>query len=108
MDPTLFWKTDSQLASPTVVHALESFPDKVSRTIFLAGPTPRSEGVDSWRPEMVRTLGELGFDGHIFLPEPRHGAWADDYHDQVEWEAEGLCLQNACRPSLLESTKPTL
>lgn len=81
------WKASA--GNATVVHALEPFPDEVTRTIFLAGPTPRGEG-KSWRPSMVELLNRYGFDGHIFVPEPKNGRWAEEYNDQVEWEEEAL------------------
>ena len=73
-----------------VVYAKEPFPTEVRATIFLAGPTPRDKSVPSWRPEALRLLAEAGFDGHVFSPEPRDGAWKKGYDEQVEWEEEGL------------------
>jgi hypothetical protein len=59
-------------------------------SIFLAGPTPRSPDVLSWRPEAVDLLLRLGFAGTVFVPE-RPDGWARvDYLDQVEWECAGL------------------
>lgn len=72
-----------------VVYALESFPTEVHKTIFLAGPTPRAEAI-SWRVEALQLLQAMGFDGHVLVPEPRSGDWAENYTDQVEWEEEGL------------------
>jgi hypothetical protein len=57
--------------------------------MFLAGPTPRGEGV-SWRPEALRILDALGYDGHVFIPEPRDGKWGKDYVGQIDWEEQGL------------------
>lgn len=75
---------------PVPVYALEPFPSEVTRTIFLAGPTPRSPTGKSWRDEALELLEKLGFDGHVFIPEPRNGGWARHYDEQVEWEEEGL------------------
>lgn len=86
MDDALRWKVDTVVP----VYAREPFPDKITKTIFLAGPTPRKDGVPSWRPEALKILGELGFDGHVFVPEPRDGQWLADYDGQIEWEEEGL------------------
>jgi 8-oxo-dGTP pyrophosphatase MutT (NUDIX family) len=78
-----------------VVYAREPFPSHVTKTIFLAGPTPRANpdgkiGL-SWRPEAIRILQGLGYDGHVFVPEPLdHSKWVDGYEDQIEWEEEGL------------------
>jgi 8-oxo-dGTP pyrophosphatase MutT (NUDIX family) len=72
-----------------VVYALESFPSAVTKTLFLAGPTPRGTAI-SWREEALRLLEELGYDGHVFVPEPKEGFWAENYINQVEWEDEFL------------------
>lgn len=73
----------------TPIYALEPFPALVHKTIFLAGPTSRTQGV-SWRGEALRFLEELGYDGHVFIPEPQGGFWAENYINQVEWEEEFL------------------
>lgn len=75
----------------TVVYAQE-YPDiKDSKSIFLAGPTPRSEDVPSWRPGAIQYLTQLGFSGTVFVPEMRNG-WNRDfeYSDQIEWEEAAL------------------
>jgi 8-oxo-dGTP pyrophosphatase MutT (NUDIX family) len=82
----LRWKT---AAEPQVTYALEDFPDPVTKSMFLAGPTPRGDG-KSWRAEAIEYLKGIGYSGHVFIPEPRDGAWAEDYIDQVEWEDNGL------------------
>jgi hypothetical protein len=69
-----------------VLHALDDLP----KSIFLAGPTPRDVATPSWRPEAVRVLDELGFDGTVFVPEPQNRRWADSYDDQVTWEWEAI------------------
>jgi 8-oxo-dGTP pyrophosphatase MutT (NUDIX family) len=73
-----------------VVYAREPFPGQVTKSIFLAGPTPRAVGVQSWRPEALATLKALGYDGHVFVPEDRGGRVKFDYDDQVDWEEDGL------------------
>lgn len=73
-----------------IVYANELFPTRVQKSIFLAGPTPRSEGAVSWRSQAIALLGLLGYDGHVFIPEPRSGKWEHEYDRQVEWEEEGL------------------
>lgn len=78
-----------------VVYALEEAPVAYSKSIFLAGPTPRSQDVESWRPEALKILNLLGYDGVVFIPEDRpdengvtkfHG----DYDSQVGWEHKHL------------------
>lgn len=72
-----------------VVHSDQ--PVDVSRpSIFLAGPTPRSPDVKSWRPEALDLLRNLGFGGTVLVPERRDGWTRGDYLDQVEWEFAAL------------------
>ncbi len=59
-------------------------------SIFLAGPSPRSAAVPSWRPDALRLLGSLGFGGVVLLPEHRDKGGGDYYADYVEWEYIGL------------------
>lgn len=74
-----------------VIYAKESFPTTATKSIFLAGPTPRDKSVPSWRPEALLRLQDLGFDGTVFVPEPRDGAWSPSGYDvQVEWEEKAL------------------
>jgi 8-oxo-dGTP pyrophosphatase MutT (NUDIX family) len=79
-----------------VVYALQPFPERVTKSLFLAGPTPRSRGDApylgevTWRREAVRMLERMGYDGHVFVPEPHDETWAEDYEEQIEWEEEGL------------------
>ncbi len=73
-----------------IVYAQEPFPEKVTRTIFLAGPSPRKPSDPDWRPEALAILKTEGFDGHVFVPLPRDGEWQKNYEGQVEWEEEGL------------------
>lgn len=73
-----------------IVYTGQSAPETLSKSIFLAGPTPRSERVKSWRPEALKILEEAGYDGVVFVPE-----YADEVHMMVEtgiieWEERGL------------------
>lgn len=73
-----------------VVYANEEFPKETRKSIFLAGPTPREKGILSWRKEAIKILEDMGYDGHVFIPEPRNGKWRGDYYGQIEWEKKGL------------------
>jgi hypothetical protein len=72
-----------------LVYAGDPLPEGSS--VFLAGPTPRSADVPSWRPNAIRELaaqwrgpGPLA----VLIPEPSGRRWA--YHDhQAEWETAG-------------------
>ena len=72
-----------------IVYALEDFPKEYSKSIFLAGPTPRDENVVSWRSDAIKALEEAGYDGVVFIPE-QQGKTFKDYDVQLEWETEGL------------------
>jgi hypothetical protein len=65
-------------------------PFKNGLSIFLAGPTPRSTEVTSWRREAISMLSQLGFEGTVLVPERRDWSVKFDYTDQVEWEHAGL------------------
>ncbi|MBI4821510.1 MAG: nucleoside 2-deoxyribosyltransferase domain-containing protein [Deltaproteobacteria bacterium] len=80
-----------------VVYAREPFPDRVVRSMFLAGPTPRQAGGPSWRPEALQILSKLGYEDTVFVPEPRTGSFSeeDSYLEQVEWELAGLARADA-------------
>jgi len=73
-----------------VVYALEPIPAEISQSIFLAGPTPRSDGreagIESWRVEALKLLEDLGYDGTVFVPEPKDKDWAENYDHQITWE----------------------
>lgn len=75
-----------------VIYAKEAFPVSSTKALFLAGPTPRSREVASWRPQALAILEAKGYDGVVFVPEPRSGDFDADYIVQVEWEEEGLRL----------------
>ena len=74
----------------TIVYALEQPPKSFSKSIFLAGPTPRDKAVPSWRPDALALLKEQGYDGVVFVPESRDDACGVEYDNQIEWEEAGL------------------
>lgn len=63
---------------------------KRKRSIFLAGPTPRENDVESWRSEACKFLEKCEFDGVVYVPE--YSTWKPkaDYVDQASWEREAL------------------
>jgi 8-oxo-dGTP pyrophosphatase MutT (NUDIX family) len=69
-----------------VVYAHEKPPETFSRSVFLAGPTPRSQDTLSWRPEALRLLKKKGYDGVVFVPENRNGSVQWSYDEQIAWE----------------------
>jgi 8-oxo-dGTP pyrophosphatase MutT (NUDIX family) len=73
-----------------VVYSDQNLPTETVKSIFLAGPTPRSGDVDTWRGEAVEVLKSLNYDGIVFIPEPSTGEFKHSYDDQVEWELAAL------------------
>lgn len=55
-----------------LVYSLEEPPHSFNKSLFLAGPTPRSSEVASWRPQALEILGKLNYDGVVFIPENRN------------------------------------
>jgi hypothetical protein len=75
----------------SVVWAREPIPSGPS--VFLAGPTPRTEAVASWRPQAIQALDSAWKKPdtlHILAPENPGGLHHSEYDDQIEWEWEGL------------------
>lgn len=70
-----------------VVWAREPIPG--GRSVFLAGPTPRSAGVESWRPGALAEI-QRQWQGRgplvVLTPESRGGRLAAHYDDQFGWE----------------------
>ena len=60
------------------------------KSIFLAGPTPRSIEIETWRKEAIKILDELGYDGIVYVPEREFDDRTFDYNNQVWWEREAL------------------
>lgn len=60
------------------------------RSIFLAGPTPRSKDIVSWRKEAIRILEMLEFEGIVYYPEYDNGKIKESYIDQAVWERKAL------------------
>ncbi len=73
-----------------IIHVEEEAPSSFTKAIFLAGPTPRSAEVASWRPDALKLLKDAGYDGVVFVPERKGGFREADYTDQVEWEERHL------------------
>lgn len=63
---------------------------KGDKSIFLAGPTPRSIDIKTWREEAIRILIELNFDGIVYIPEREFDNRNFDYNNQAGWEREAL------------------
>ncbi len=63
-------------------------------SIFLAGPTPRSEDVLSWRPQALELLKKHKFNGTVFVPENYNGKREYDVVQAAIWERKALHMAN--------------
>jgi hypothetical protein len=85
--------SDNGDVTVSLVWARELIPPGPS--VFLAGPTPRSGAVASWRPRAIEALDAAWKPTvprtlHILAPENPAGPRATEYDDQIEWEWAGL------------------
>ena len=74
-----------------VIYSIEEEKINSAPSIFLAGPTSRDPQELSWRPAALYYLNYLGFNGRVFVPEPKPGlSWDWGFEEQVEWEERHL------------------
>lgn len=77
-----------------IVFADHPLPKNLTKSIFLAGPSPREMSVHDWRHEAIDYLKSINFQGSIFVPVPERRFKGEsespnwNYHNQVEWECE--------------------
>lgn len=77
-----------------LIHATEMITaSNVSgSSVFLAGPTPRSKEVQTWRKAAISCFKSNGFTGTLLIPESRTWEHRATYDDQIEWETIGLTV----------------
>ena len=63
--------------------------DLNKESMFLAGPTPRSLAVKSWRILAIQLLESFGYNGQVIVPERSVPKEHIDYIEQTEWENYG-------------------
>lgn len=66
-------------------------------SIFLAGPCPRHDYDKlDWRPEAIKYLEELGFDGVVFNPTNKYfnRNTPDELRKQVQWEVDAMAASD--------------
>jgi diadenosine tetraphosphate (Ap4A) HIT family hydrolase len=82
------WTGQDRPGPVRVAYAREPLPAR-GTSVFLAGPTPRSADVPSWRPDAITELARQ-WNGPgpltVLSPESRGGKRAEHYDDQVSWE----------------------
>jgi hypothetical protein len=71
-----------------IIYAREA----LEKSIFLAGPSPRDQTTESWRPMAMSKLQTFyKFDGIIYNPEARnYDEDSFNYDNQIHWEWEAL------------------
>lgn len=75
-----------------IVFSDEVIPDSTTKSIFLAGPSPRSLEVFDWRVDAVAYLEKVQFDGIVYIPRWRSQFYKTieegefDYDHQIVWE----------------------
>jgi hypothetical protein len=89
---------------------IEKLLELSRHNIFLAGPTPRSPDVPSWRPDAIDILAGFNYSGQVLVPERSDKTWKMNYEDQVEWEHYGLenCYRIAFWVPRVMETMPAL
>jgi 8-oxo-dGTP pyrophosphatase MutT (NUDIX family)/nucleoside 2-deoxyribosyltransferase len=77
------------------VYYDEPLPREQFIAFFLAGPTPRTKDVASWRPQALEYITEIAkeknIDVHVFIPEYRNSrSRRISLEDMVEWDKRAL------------------
>lgn len=73
-----------------VVYVPNEPPETYSKSLFLAGPSPRDSFHPNWRPEALKLLEGMGYDGVVFVPLAEDGGWCQDKEVQYAWEKKYL------------------
>lgn len=77
-----------------IVFSDQPIPQKITKSIFLAGPSPRAKDIFDWRHDALSLFEKNGFDGTVFIPVPKERFFGKDdspdwtYDNQVEWECK--------------------
>lgn len=103
-----------------LVFSDQPMPTSIVKSMFLAGPSPRSLDEDDWRHAAVVELARLNYDGTVFIPVPSYRFlhnvtdknntdWS--YDDQVAWECEARRRADIIAfwvPRVIDRTKANL
>ena len=75
-----------------IIYAQEDLSSIVDKkSVFLAGPTPRSSEVEGWRQSAINLFSLSNFDGVLLIPEEENSSSFDfEFDTQIEWENEAL------------------
>lgn len=84
-----------------LIFADMDLPKCIKKSIFLAGPSPRTKGVYDWRHDALKNLEELNFTGTVFIPIPKNRFYNFEqdskdwtYDNQILWECQARELSD--------------
>ncbi len=81
-----------------IIYSQQPIPNRINKSIFLAGCTAREDQELTWRKEAINFLESIGYDGVIFVPEFEDTSFnttdAFDYGNQIEWEDKCLSISD--------------
>ena len=74
-----------------LVYSGDSY-QKLKKSIFLAGPTPRDKDVLSWRGEAIELFLKHGFDGTLVIPEEMNKPYYENEnnYEEIKWDLKAL------------------
>lgn len=79
-----------------IIFSDMNIPDEIVKSLFLAGPSIRSNDIIDWRHEALRVLEDINYDGVVFLPIPKNKFYGGD--DNPDWTYDGqVNWEEACR-----------
>jgi nucleoside 2-deoxyribosyltransferase len=65
--------------------------NKQSKSIFLAGPSPRNEQIVSWRKEAIKYFEKYHFEGTLFVPEKEFNSIQEEGNvNNMSWDQKAL------------------
>lgn len=83
-----------------IVFSDQKIPQKITKSVFLAGPSPRKKEVLDWRHEALSLFEKNEFNGTIFIPVPKERFYGKDdspdwtYDNQVDWECKARSVSD--------------
>lgn len=81
-----------------LVFSDQVIPQEITKSVFLAGPSPREKSVLDWRIEALKIFEEKGFTGTVFIPIPQARFYGGDdsadwtYDNQIDWECSARAV----------------
>ena len=73
-----------------IIFSDQDLPKEQTKSVFLAGPSPRQCDVADWRHQALCALNEVGFNGTVFIPIPKNRFYADStFEDDASWSYDG-------------------